>query len=150
MEPFFLHFPEISEKETRAVVLSAGQHGLPPDQYIFLEYYCMNPECDCRSVLLEVINSKGEHLASISHSLEKTGFWAAGGKQSFLDRHNKQGHYAKALLKFFIVHLMNADYARDIERHLLLMRKKIKKGCLPGFNIIGIKNALAAFFRRWC
>ncbi len=42
--------PEIGFRETRSVTLPADSgHGLPADAYAFLEMYCADAGCDCRT-----------------------------------------------------------------------------------------------------
>lgn len=127
MELFSSHFPGIAEKETRSVTLLGEQNGLPPGEYAFLEFYCVDPECDCRNVMFNVINRKGEHLATLNRCLDADGFKDIGEKQTFLDPLNKQGRYSKALLKLFLTRAMDARYARCLKNHLLMMKEMIRE-----------------------
>jgi hypothetical protein len=147
MELFSSHFPEIAEKETRSVTLLGEQNGLPPGEYAFLEFYCVDPECDCRNVMFNVINRKGEHLATLNHCLDADGFRDIGERQTFLDPLNKQSPYSKALLKLFRTKVMDADYALRLEKHLLIMRQKKRSNFLWKFLKKGIKNAMAVIFK---
>ena len=147
MELFHNHFPKIAEKETRSVTLLGEQNGLPPGEYAFLEFYCADPECNCRNVMFNVINRKGEHLATLNHCLDADGFRDIGERQTFLDPLNKQSHYSKALLKIFLNRVMDADYAKRLEKHFLMVRTKVKRPSLNNLLKKGIKHA-AAFFTR--
>lgn len=127
MELFHDHFPEVAEKETRSVTLLGEQNGLPPGEYAFLEFYCVDPECDCRNVMFNVINRKGEHLATLNHCLDADGFKDIGEKQTFLDPLNRQSRYSKALLKLFLTRAIDADYASRLENHHRMMREMVRK-----------------------
>jgi len=50
-ELFHNYFPEMAERETRSVVLTAPQNGLSAGNYGMLEMYCNEPGCDCRRVI---------------------------------------------------------------------------------------------------
>lgn len=67
----------------------------------------MDPECDRRNVMFNVINRKGEHLATLNHCLDADGFRDIGERQTFLDPLNKQSPYSKALLKLFRTKVMD-------------------------------------------
>ena len=48
-------FPEVAEAEVRvAKVLKHSR--LPTDDYALVEHNCVDPGCDCRRVLLEVVS----------------------------------------------------------------------------------------------
>jgi len=59
MIPFHLLLPELAQKEVRCVHTGPprpdpSSSALPADEYIYLEYYCEELDCDCRRVYLEV------------------------------------------------------------------------------------------------
>ena len=126
MELFSSHFPEIAKNETRSVTLLREQNGLPPGEYAFLEFYCVDPECDCRNVMFNVINRKGEHLATLNHCLDADGFRDIGERQTFLDPLNKQSRHSKALLKLFLKRVMDPGYAKRLERHFLMIKEMVR------------------------
>ena len=51
--------PEIAEAEVRVLNLLEPQLMLPAGGYAAVEFYCPDPECDCRTVLLRIA---GEHF----------------------------------------------------------------------------------------
>lgn len=53
MEPFFMRFLEVATQETRTI-MTFGQKALPDDQYVLTEYYCNEPDCDCRRVIIHI------------------------------------------------------------------------------------------------
>ena len=61
MIPFHSLFTELAQREVRCVHIGDGPDpaanvSLPADEYVYLEYYCDDLECDCRRVFLEVIS----------------------------------------------------------------------------------------------
>lgn len=54
---FHLLFPDEAENEGRTVI-PVGRADLPHRTFAFLEAYCADPECDCRRVMLNVIDAR--------------------------------------------------------------------------------------------
>ena len=56
--PFSEYFPKIAEEETRVItILPDTNQLLPVGQYVFLEMFCNEPDCDCRRVYFYVIST---------------------------------------------------------------------------------------------
>jgi hypothetical protein len=60
MIPFHSLFPELAQREVRCVHIGPAPNsvpdiGLQADEYIYVEFYCDDLECDCRRVFLQVI-----------------------------------------------------------------------------------------------
>lgn len=53
--PFLHYFPELIERETRKVVLTQKMFGLPAGLYLLLKSYCVDKNCDCRKVMINVL-----------------------------------------------------------------------------------------------
>ncbi|MEM7657892.1 MAG: hypothetical protein AAF399_17335, partial [Bacteroidota bacterium] len=47
-------FPTIAIREMRIVKMKKPQLYVPKGSYLFMEYYCSDPECDCRRVQVQV------------------------------------------------------------------------------------------------
>ena len=95
-------FPDIAEKEMRIAEIR-NDPILPPDTYVFVEFYCVDPDCDCRRVMLNVISQKKEkHLATISHAFDIPRSDAPVSEQTFLDPMNVQTQHSKPLLNLFL------------------------------------------------
>src|ERR1017187_7310783 len=82
MIPFHSVFPELAQQEVRCVHLgpapdAVSESALPADEYIFLEFYCDDLDCDCRRVFLQVIakGQPGNVFASIGYGWEKESFY---------------------------------------------------------------------------
>ena len=54
MIPFDSRFPQTAARETRSLHVVGTGGPLPPGEYGYLEFYCDEPACDCRRVLLQV------------------------------------------------------------------------------------------------
>lgn len=71
--------------------------GIPKGSYRFLECYCTEPGCDCRRVVVTVVNEKGRRQALIHLALD-AGVPCAG---PYLEPAGYQAAHATALLEFF-------------------------------------------------
>jgi hypothetical protein len=111
MISFAKRFPELGPRETR-VALIPDDGDFPRGKYAFLESYCEEEGCDCRRVMLTVVeeSTPGKILATISFgwdppewftdetNLEGLGATASG---AFLDPLCPQSEHAAELLDLF-------------------------------------------------
>ncbi|MCG8351832.1 MAG: hypothetical protein MI924_29050 [Chloroflexales bacterium] len=76
MAPFFQYFPDIAAAETRSAHVS-GMPGLPDGECGFFESYCVEPSCDCRRVLVNVVRADipNKILATINYGWESAKFY---------------------------------------------------------------------------
>lgn len=119
-------FPELGVKETRGVRIT-DTPGLPDGEYFFFEFYCNEPGCGCRRVILQVTKPPSKTiLATISFGLESVAFYRArvGNlmapeemKGPSLDPFNPQSQYAPALLELVREELDTPEYLEVLERH---------------------------------
>ena len=58
--PFFELFPYEAEMNTRKIFLSKDIHGLSRGAYLFVENYCVDKKCDCRKVMINVVQMGDE------------------------------------------------------------------------------------------
>lgn len=133
MVPFYSRFRELAFAEMRSVT-TRGYSSLPDADYGFLEFYCNEPACDCRRVLLQVIREgTGTRVwASINFGWETPSFyhrWSPGDPEgaqnsgSYLDPLNPQTEHSKALLDLFRNTLQtDIEYVRRLERHYQLAK----------------------------
>jgi hypothetical protein len=77
MIPFFAKFEEIASRETRVITLPRAMHGLPADSYALVEFYCDEPDCDCRRVIIQVwkADQPGVSLATFNFGWESVQFY---------------------------------------------------------------------------
>jgi hypothetical protein len=111
----------LAERETRTLT-TFGQDGLPADTYGLVEFYCADPDCDCRRVMLGVVSRKHleiGHLASISYGFDPDGEMSG----PFLDPLNPQSELAEELLERVRFILSDADYVARLERHYAMVKE---------------------------
>lgn len=118
MMAFHILFPDEAKKETRTLtpVTSSGAAG---HTYLFMEFYCVDPGCDCRRVMLNVIDTESrEHVATINHGFEPPEPPFDDEGQTFLDPMNPQTVMSQALLDLFIDMVARDEtYRQRLERH---------------------------------
>ena len=76
MVPFCARFRELAFREMRVVGV-ARFRTLPPGEYGLLEFYCDEPGCDCRRVILQVLRTDtGERVwATINYGWETLSYY---------------------------------------------------------------------------
>jgi hypothetical protein len=85
MMGFHVLFPEEAETECRAVT-PVSIKDLPQRTFLFVEAYCVEPKCDCRRVMLNVIDAEsGDQVATINYAFEPPEPPFDDEKQMFLD-----------------------------------------------------------------
>ena len=135
MVPFYSRFRELAFAETRSVTTRA-YGSLPDAAYAFLEFYCDEPTCDCRRVLLQVVREgTGTRVwATINFGWESPAFyhkWSPGDPDSsqnsgsYLDPLNPQTEHSNAILELFrSVLQIDIEYVRRLKRHYQLAKAK--------------------------
>jgi hypothetical protein len=134
--PFTRLFPELGHKETR--VVEFRDEGDPhKGRYAFLENYCDNPACDCRRVIVCVVNEAvpREILASINFGWESPEYYAKwiGSKEdarvmagATLDPVLPQSSPARLLCEFFKdVVLRDPAYVERLKRHYAMFKAAV-------------------------
>jgi hypothetical protein len=114
MCPFHELFPDQAWKECRVMTLLRGDDP-PAGEYAWAESYCLDPDCDCRRVMLNVLPRSGkEVLAFISFGFDREAETAG----PYLDPLNPQSAYAPAFLELArTVLLTDAAYVARLESH---------------------------------
>ncbi len=133
--PFYAAEPELAAQETRAIILFKAQRGVPPGSYGLLEFYCPDPACDCRRVMLNVAEEQHPErfLASISYGFDRN-VPEAG---PFLDPLNEQSPYAVALLDLVSdLVLSDARYLARLERHYRLVKAAAADPTHPAYRAL--------------
>jgi len=138
MIPFVERFPVVGARETRSVTVTNRQD-LPEGEYGFLEFYCGEPGCDCRRVMIDVLRPEtgwSKIWATISYGWESLDFYAKWGgaasdplemKGPYLDPLNPQTEYSSALLNLFRFLLQSPDYVERLKRHYQMFRDSVQK-----------------------
>ena len=144
MIPFHSVLPELAQREVRCVHLErspdhAPETALRPDEYIYLEHYCDDLQCDCRRVFLQVISKgqPGKVFASISYGWEKESFYrkkmpwdpdeARGTVRGELDPLNEQSEFAEEFLDLFQRVVLDEPYRLRLRRHYRLFREELAR-----------------------
>jgi len=139
MIPFMERFPELGARETRSVTVTQRQD-LPDGEYGFLEFYCDEPGCDCRRVMIDVLRPETgwrKIWATISYGWESLDFyrkWSGTAsdpiemKGPYLDPLNPQTQYSSALLNLFRFLLESPDYTERLKRHYRMFRETVEEG----------------------
>jgi len=137
--PFYERFPDIAENETRSLFIK-GDPELPDDQYVFIEAYCDEENCDCRRVFFNVFSVKTKKiLAVITYGWENRDYyikWMGDNDPNVIDSlvglglnlSSPQSKFARALLKKIELVIKNdADFVKRIRKHYKLFRAEIDK-----------------------
>ena len=136
MTPFMMRFPELAEEETRTAFFPEDEI-VPRGKYAFLELYCEEKGCDCRRVLIYVVEERTPKKvwASINFGWDPhaaNAAWAGPAgldaipSGAFLDPINPQSEYAEQFLDFFetmIAH--DSAYVERLKRHYALFKESL-------------------------
>jgi hypothetical protein len=114
MCPFHELFPDQAWKECRVLHILRGDDP-PAGEYALLESYCIEPGCDCRRVMLNVLpHFGGGYVATISFGFDRDAEMAG----PYLDPLNPQSAHAPAFLDLIRnVVLADAAYVARLESH---------------------------------
>lgn len=137
---FHAYLPEVAEIETRNITLGSGYSGnLPYGDYDLLEFYCIDPECDCRRVIFQVVSEQMmQVLVVVNFGWESRKFYEKwlgdkdknvinGLKGPSLNTASLQSPYAYELLNIIRdVVLKDKDYVDRLKRHYGMFKDKIK------------------------
>jgi hypothetical protein len=143
MVPFYTRFRDLAFKEMRSVTVLEDRDGLPAGTYGFLESYCDERGCDCRSVFLNVVtpDMKAEDgvLATINFGWEKLDYyvkWMHGAREfaremkgpSLSSAMMEQSELAPALLELFNRALLTDEaYVQRLKRHYRMFRQAVER-----------------------
>lgn len=122
MEPFY-HIIPAADKPTMTLALTRKKGGIPRGRYSFIEYYCTEPGCDCRRVLLIVFNENVVPKAVINFGFDQDNPFSG----PYLDTSNKQSPFAHHLLDHF-VHALNSnpEWLERLYLQYRLVREKVE------------------------
>jgi hypothetical protein len=133
--PFYIVDPELAARETRVLHLLVPQDGLPVGSYGLLEFYCPDPDCDCRRVMLNIAEEKDpdRFLASISYGFDQDDEMAG----PFLDPMNPQSECAEELLQLVEgTVLSDSRYVARLERHYELVKRAASDPKHPAYRTL--------------
>lgn len=124
--------PEIASHETRVLTLLEPQRGVPAGKYFILESYCADPACDCRRVMLSVVEERHPtvSLASINYAFDADD----PDPGPFLDPLNPQCAYAQGLMELITeLSLSDSAYLARLERHYALTKQAAADPTHPAY-----------------
>jgi hypothetical protein len=138
MQGYFDVFPERRRTELRTAIFENGNADdpLPDGTFIFTEYFCTDPKCDCQRVLVKIFHARSENahpneVATISYGWNPSsddiwGIVNSDMPNPFLDPFHRQVSYASELLDFWST-MIERDkvYASRIQRHYDEIRAEI-------------------------
>lgn len=126
MMPFHAAFRETAEIETRTVT-PLNRDGLPNRTFLLMELYCNEPRCDCRRVMINVIDTeRRQHVATINHGFASPAPPHDDNGQTFLDPLNPQSAMSAALLGLFEEMIgSDGEYRQRLERHYAMWRSVV-------------------------
>jgi hypothetical protein len=109
--------------------------------YGLLEFYCPDPDCDCRRVMLNIAEEKDpdRFLASISYGFDPDNEMEriADMQGPFLDPMNPQSKYAEALLDLVERTVLNDPrYVARLERHYALVKRAASDPKHPAYRTL--------------
>ncbi len=133
MVSFNTLFSDVESRELRSIT-PVGDPYLPERPFAFHELFCREPACDCRRVMLNVIDvEQGRHVATINHAFEPPEARFADDGQTFLDPLNPQTDASPALLALFVKMIASdRDYRERLERHYRMWKQVVDDPAHPG------------------
>ena len=138
MVSFSSEFPDVALNEARCII-AKEMRDIPNGEYIFLDSYCDDPDCDCRRVIINIISkdAPGNILATINYGWESVEFYkeflysddeeeARLAAAATLDFLNFQSDLAPAFLEIF-KDTLTQSYVKTLKSHYEMFKKAIKQ-----------------------
>jgi hypothetical protein len=122
-------FFEVAKRESRAI--QAVDHRGRPATFLFREFYCADPGCDCRRVVLHVHWVEEKCIAaSINYAFEPSR--RRDEPQISLDPLNPQGEHAEGLLGLFTkVIQTDREYRERLIQHYVAWKQVVDDPAHP-------------------
>lgn len=140
MVQFAARFPDLGIREMRVLRLN-GYGLIPDDEYALFEYYCPDPACDCRRVVIHVVaHSDRQVHATINYGWESLAFYqrwmgdpraAADCQGPALDPLNPQSIFAPAFLELFHHVIQDPTYVARLQQHYRLFKSGLQPTSAP-------------------
>ena len=119
-------FPEVANEETR-VISAFADPIVPSGDYALVEAFCVEHACDCRRVMINVIDvERREQVATINYAFEPPRPPYEDEGQMFLDPLNPQSDLSARFLALF-ENIVGTDpaYRVRLERHYAMWKSVI-------------------------
>jgi hypothetical protein len=124
MLDFAVFDKELAAKETR-LAYPDPPSGLPVGPLVFREYYCNEPRCDCRRVLILVSDAKGTPLAGLNYQFEPPLPGDPEPSQLEIDPINRQSRHSERLRDLFAWMVSDRSYHDRLVRHYALFKAAV-------------------------
>jgi hypothetical protein len=134
VKTFLSRFPREAIAETRTMTVPEGAP-LPAGTYGFLEFFCEEPGCDCRRVVVSVLSKEtGRVMATLSYGWDTVEFyrkWSHDDELAesmagvSLEPFGEQTQWAQVLLAAFR-EMISTDtaYGKRIQRHYQMFKRR--------------------------
>jgi hypothetical protein len=123
--PFHHLAEEQASREVRDVTFK-GHPIIPDDSYALLEYYCVDPECDCQLVVLEVFSKRlSKPVGRLIFKFAPVSV-DADSPNPCIDRMVPQAPYIDALRVWLAAHLRkDTGYTERLRRHYQQVKEAV-------------------------
>ncbi|MEI6498533.1 MAG: hypothetical protein WCO23_01075 [bacterium] len=131
--PLSAILPNTAEKETKVIKLHSDRKGLRAGEYKIVENYCADQYCDCRKVMINVVDEKSKIRATIGFGWEPAKYYEkwAGDKEmaqmmvgAYLEEGGIQTKDSQECLKLIQKAVKDIGYVNRLQRHY----KQFKEG----------------------
>jgi hypothetical protein len=136
--PFDQIYPDVARAEARVCRLPVAGAGEPAGDFLLREFYCVEPGCDCRRVLVMFMpHGKPDRVAAatINFGWELPRYyreWSSDPELwremagATLERWAKQGPHAKRFLLVFMKLVQDKTLVALFQKHYQLVKEKIE------------------------
>lgn len=130
MLPLAAHCPDLARHQTRVVELAIGSTS-PPPAVAFVERHCERPHCNCRRVILQLVDLEEQReLAAVGCDLDSE---STGGtdRAVYFERTSQnsiEAHLLRAIVEGFI---QQTNYRETLEDHHRAFREAVESGAEP-------------------
>lgn len=126
--PFHAAFPERAKADARALLVRWPQGALPKDDFVLVEHFCALPGCDCRRVVLGVIQASTRlHVATIEHAFEP----APEGRSTLAEGHPQSSLSDELLALFVDSCASDPRYRAQVAEHYRMWRERVEGPLAP-------------------
>jgi len=129
MDYFHEFFPHEAQQET-VVYHASNESFLPEGYYAFLESYCSNPNCDCKTVLIQIEPQSRRNPIDFDRSARPTAVIKYGWEKPFSKKNPMihadapESSLALIALKLFQEYVeANSHYLTNLNKHYSMMKK---------------------------
>jgi hypothetical protein len=136
LEAFDHMFRDVARAEARVVKVPTETLGVPPGKYLLREYYCNLADCDCRRVVVAMVDfgddSKGT-VATINFGWEKAGYYRKWSDEpelwrkmagASLEPDTEQGPHARRFLEIFKHLVKDHTLVAVFRRHYRMVKER--------------------------